>query len=698
MADKFYYADGKRIPLVPSDRFMTLKTGGNEESRGIASALAGRASSMSSPVRVQDIPEYGLTILVLPNGNAPAGDGATRESLTAMVTATPGLAEGPEVYAPAEAADDTALVPVGEVIARFAEGVTPEARTKLLEKQKLEIKRSDYPEPGAYLLTTKGDAISSANALQDSGIVDFAQPNFLHLAPRPNFDTQAEMLMETAADGAGAQPMADPGFASQWNLQKICAPQAWAISQGSSNISIAIIDEGCDMSHEDIVYKAGYDAYDGDANPQPFGNDAHGTACAGVAAARKDNGVGGVGVAPGCKVVGVRIAKGIGGGFWDTTDAKVADGIRHAVDLGADVLSNSYGLGSSTVVTNAFQYAQTNGRGGRGCPIAAAAGNANTPPVIYPARLSPTIPGFLAVSATNEWDQRKSKTSLDGETWWGSSFGPEVDIAAPGVHIYTSDIMGNAGYSSGNYTPTFNGTSSATPHVAGLMGLILSVDPTLRSWEVEDIIKLTADDLGTAGRDDEFGFGRIDARRALEAASRLWYAITVSPVFLGKNKECFMRINARIYNPGINTVRLNALTISSHSANWSTEVDRFEYRPNPGNVLAPRSGQDVRFNRVLLRANGTKSSYTYRWALNWGYTFWRPTGPGFPLGANIDISTLGAGTPGESGHAEGGSDSASAMTVSTNAATMEPTADMEMSDGDSVTVDRHARTITVVVR
>jgi thermitase len=117
------------------------------------------------------------------------------------------------------------------------------------------------------------------------------------------------------------------------------------------------------------------------------------------------------------------------------------------------VLSNSYSVSPSTAVTNAFTYARTNGRGGRGCPIAAATGNGDMLGVIYPARLSPAIPGFLAVGASNEWDQRKSKTSLDGESWWGSNYGPEVDVVAPGVHIYTTDIMGGAGYGGGNYVP-----------------------------------------------------------------------------------------------------------------------------------------------------------------------------------------------------------------------------------------------------
>jgi hypothetical protein len=278
--------------------------------------------------------------------------------------------------------------------------------------------------------------------------------------------------------------------------------------------------------------------------------------------------------------------------------------------------------------------------------MSAATGNGDVLGVAYPARLSPSISGLLAVGASNEWDQRKSKTSLDGENWWGSNYGPEVDIVAPGVHIYTTDIMGTTGYGGGNYVNNFNGTSSATPHVAGVAALILSVDPGVRGWEVEDILKLTARDLETPGRDQFTGFGRVDARAALEAASRLWSEIVPTIEFI--SDQAFMRVNARLFNPGINTVRVDSFTLTSLTPNGSREIDRFDYRPTHGPVLLPRSGEDVRFNGVLLRANGTSASWSYRWAASWTYTFWRPSAPGFPLNAgHISLDEAMAGPAGK---------------------------------------------------
>jgi hypothetical protein len=145
-----------------------------------------------------------------------------------------------------------------------------------------------------------------------------------------------------------------------------------------------------------------------------------------------------------------------------------------------------------------------------------AAGNENGP-VGYPATLSEVI----AVSATSPCDERKSPSSCDGESWWGSSYGPEIDVSAPGVFHYSTDIMGAAGYSSGNYYSAFNGTSSACPVVAGVVALILSMNPTYTPDQVQSKLQDSADDLGPPGFDNEFGYGRVNAYNAIGAQINL---------------------------------------------------------------------------------------------------------------------------------------------------------------------------------
>jgi thermitase len=206
------------------------------------------------------------------------------------------------------------------------------------------------------------------------------------------------------------------------------------------------------------------------------------------------------------------------GGDWVTSDAVIARAIDWAWQNGADVLSNSWGGGPpSSAIRNAFERARTQGRGGKGCVIVIAAGN-DSGPVSFPG----TLPNVLTVAASNERDEFKTKTSSDGEFWWGSNFGPEVAVAAPGVHNVTTDISGADGYDLTNYTATFNGTSSATPIVAGAVGLVLSANKNLTEADVRNLITQAADKVGSQpyvnGRNDQFGYGRLNVLKAVQMA------------------------------------------------------------------------------------------------------------------------------------------------------------------------------------
>lgn len=396
-------------------------------------------------------------------------------------------------------------------------------------------------------LSPAADPFDIIAALTKYTEVDYAEPDFITIGqhrprnvppgggdvpdPEPpvgaNGGGEGGGGVGAAAEGAGPNaPGDDPLLKFQYAAKITRAVDAWGVVAGSRAVNIAILDEGVDAGHPDLreAIAGSFDAMDGDPNQQPNPWDAHGTACAGLAAAIPQNGRGVRGIGGGCSLMAVRIAYSkTKGGDWVWVEQNVVVAIDWAWRNGADILSNSWGGGApSNAIINAFERARTRGRGGLGSVIIVAAGN-DSGPVDFPGKLE-TV---LTVSASNEFDEPKTKTSADGETWWGSNFGPPVDVAAPGVHNYTTDIVGADGYNAGgatggDYVTNFNGTSSSTPIVAGLAGLILSANPNLRESQVRRLIKQTADKVGqivyTNGRNDQMGHGRINALRAVQLA------------------------------------------------------------------------------------------------------------------------------------------------------------------------------------
>jgi len=353
-------------------------------------------------------------------------------------------------------------------------------------------------------------------------------PAWVRLAvPEGQEEPVAQALRETY--GVAAEPEYlvhatespnDPNFAAQWGMSKIRAPLAWDVATGDFGIAIAILDTGVDLNHPDLAAnlwqnfgeiagngvdddgngyvddRRGWDVIHHDG--YPMDDHGHGTHVAGIAGAVGNNGVGVAGVLWRCRIMPVKVLNSSGSG----TYSGVAEGVYYAAENGARIINMSLaGSDYSQLLQDAindvvmrydvvFVAAAGNcGSGGTGC------GSVN--PIMYPAAMD----NVISVAATDSGDVRGAF----------SEYNAFVDLAAPGVSIYSTTRGNSYGYKSG--------TSMASPHVAGLAGLIRALRPGWNREQVEAHLKATAAKVGNEpyvnGRNDYYGYGRIDAAAAL---------------------------------------------------------------------------------------------------------------------------------------------------------------------------------------
>ena len=319
----------------------------------------------------------------------------------------------------------------------------------------------------------------------------------------------------------------DPSFGSLWGLNNsansaidINACQAWGITQGSGT-KVAIMDQGIYKPHGDLannISTLSYDAQSGTVPSVFVSGNIHGTHVAGTVGAVKDNNLQVVGVAPQSKLISVSHTLYLNPNF----SAQLASGISWAAANGADVINNSwgdqggafYGQIYSTILENAIINAMTTGRGGKGTLVVFAAGNygSSGPVMDYPGNFNDDIITVGAITSTG------SRSSFSG-------YGTKLDVVAPGSNIL-STVPNNG-------TAPLDGTSMASPHVSGLVALILSVNPCLKAKEVRDIIEKTSQKIPgytystTAGRpngtwNNQLGYGLIDAYAAVVMAQQLY--------------------------------------------------------------------------------------------------------------------------------------------------------------------------------
>ncbi|MDD5528475.1 MAG: S8 family peptidase [bacterium] len=289
----------------------------------------------------------------------------------------------------------------------------------------------------------------------------------------------------------------DTYWSSQWDKVNLNAPAAWDSGWGSDSISIGIIDQGAQYTHPDLSLRfgsvKGYDYRDNDADPiNATSSEAHGTHCAGIAAATINNGAGVAGMSN-SRLYSLRFMSESGG---NTT--ALSNSIQWCRTNGVNIISMSTGGGGYSDLLAA----QCSTAYNAGCLLFAATGNDGAETICYPA-------GFyrvLAVGSINSSNQRSSF----------SNYGTNMKFSSPGDANIWSTIPGNS-YAG----PTWAGTSMACPQVAGGAALVWSANPKLKNSDIANILISTATDLGTSGWDKYYGYGKPNLGAAVIAAKNM---------------------------------------------------------------------------------------------------------------------------------------------------------------------------------
>lgn len=448
-----------------------------------------------------------------------------------------------------------------EIVLKFKSNVSQIQKSNISTNLGVVLVKST---PSYDLYTTNGDALQVSKILYQTGNFEFCTPNFIakteilgHI-PNDQYFSQQWYLHNTGQgtnDGKSTTVDAD-----------IDAPEAWDITKGSPNVIVAIIDEGVSSNHPDLPnsrqvrlngsnFAYQYDGTNNQNDPSPTsstttGNN-HGNSCAGLVGATQDNNEGISGVAPLCKIMPIKIP------FGSVPASVYADAINFAVTNNADILSNSWGYGSSNpnlqpVIVSAINNAISNNK-----LVVFAAGNTanrvsgNNGYVSFPGNA--TIPDLITVGASDR-NNNQANYSPNGQT---------LEIVAPSHTAYNSQVSGesfniwtidspntNQGYNSwkdswavlpavgetlpssgtnfASYTGRMGGTSASTPIVAGVLALMKSVNTCLTASQIKSMLLNTTDKIGgfnynwsssMAGHSIELGYGKVNAYKAVSMAS-----------------------------------------------------------------------------------------------------------------------------------------------------------------------------------
>jgi len=438
---------------------------------------------------------------------------------------------------------------------------------KLKDTCKLELAPYAYTHPGFNLLCT-GYGINVPGITKpfpDTSISKALSKIYqIHFTDTARIDSLIAKLSRFGeVEYAEMHPISISSFtpndieSSQWYLSKINAQGAWDLTQGSANVVIAIVDNAVRITHTDLVSNLwvnpgeipgnlldddlngytddvnGYDVADRDPNPNPPASTinsspfVHGTHCAGIASAKTNNGIGMASVGFNCRIMAVKCTPNTAKG---DVLSNSYDGVYYTIRAKANIISMSFGgKGYSATGQSIMNTANS-----LGITLIAAAGNNNTDTLFYPAAFN----NVIGVGASNESDQKSSF----------SNYGSYIDLVAPGNNIYSTLAGSDAAYGK------LNGTSMATPIVAGVAALVKSANPSFSPAQIEAALKkgcVKIDNLNPsfAGK---LGAGRINA----------FFAVNPGAINITETKEYSISIYPNPFN--------SSLKIELYSGNPNT--------------------------------------------------------------------------------------------------------------------------------
>ncbi|NIA30649.1 MAG: S8 family serine peptidase [Actinobacteria bacterium] len=387
----------------------------------------------------------------------------------------------------------------------------------------------DHWTPGFYTISLPEglDVFEAVRKYMEWQEVKFVEPVYYCLQNEELSDTYFNLQWHTNNTGQ------ETGYVIGHDINVL---RAWDITEGDPDVILAILDSGIDLTHPDLaanIASRGNDDWFFDSREtykdevEPWATGEHGTLIAGITSGIK-NDIGVRGIASSCKMMPIRRnSDGNQVSYQDRADAINYIVSRKNDFIGIILNCSWYTSGDITVIHNAIQNAVNNS-----IPVFCAAGNSNSTPVVYPAKYPETI----SVGGMPPCGEVRKVPSYCGSyrwnEYWGSNYGPSLDISAPGSAIYTTDMQGTNGFNpdeSGqittdladqDYTRYADGTSFACPMAAATAALMLSVNSDLTVSEIRSILHNTADKVGgytyVNGRCNDLGYGRLDTYEALK--------------------------------------------------------------------------------------------------------------------------------------------------------------------------------------